>query len=297
MPKVKKQRKKTQKRRPSGQPTFFSRLRNHTAARFRGARYRAGAAARLAATGITAVATIGLVGLWGGGLLGGVMTGMGHSADRALAAAGFNARMIDVAGADKTGAVEVREALGDLSKESIFALDIDAAQAQVESLAWVEKATVSRLLPNRLAVVIHERRPMALWQNEGQFAVLDSSGGVISGADAAQYTDLPVVVGDGAAGMSPELVRALRQFPQIVARVEAVQRVGERRWTLWMNSGMKVHLPEGEGPAALAILNNLQTERHILDAPAMLIDLRDEKRIVIRPEQSLTPDEVGGREA
>ena len=297
MPKVKKTARKTKKRHSSGRPTVFTRIRNHFAARLRGAKYRAGAAVRLATVAITAVMLLGVAVLWGGGWLAGAAGGAAQSTDKALAGAGFTVRHVDIIGADRAEADAIHAALGDLGPNSIFTLDAASARQRVESLGWVDEAVVARLLPNRISVTVTERRPAAVWQNDGAFFVVDSDGGVIDGADPAKYTALPVVVGARAGEAAPELLDAYRQFPSVAERVEAAQRVGERRWTLWIDSGMKVHLPEDEGAAALAILNDLQTRRHILDAPASLIDLRDTTRIVIRPMEGHDSIELKGREA
>jgi len=296
MPKVRKA-KKTKKRRSSGRANAFTRFQNHLAARLRGVRYRAGAAARLATLGVSVIAAIGLLALWGAGWLGDAAREAGRVADRAFAEAGFTVRHIDVAGAEKTDAEAVRLALGELAGRSIFALDAEAAREAVEALGWVEAAVVARLLPDRVAVVIDERQPAAVWQREGAFFVLDRFGAVIEGADAAGYGALPVVVGSEAAGAAPELLSAYAQFPAVAERVEAAQRVGARRWTLWIDTGLKVHLPEEDSSAAMAILADLHARRHILDAPASLIDLRDSTRIVIRPREGHDSIELKGREA
>lgn len=297
MPKVKKTGRKTKKRRSSGRQTVFTRISNSFAARLRGARYRAGAAVRLATVAISAVIALGLLVLWGGGWLAGTMNGAAATADETLAEAGFTVRHVDIIGAERVNADAIYAAIGEPGPDSIFQLDADAIRARVEALGWVDSAVVARLLPSRISVTVTERAPAAVWQNDGAFFVLDKEGAVIDGVNAAEYADLPVVVGADAGEASPELLQAYAQFPAVAERVEAAQRVGERRWTLFIDSGMKVHLPENEGAAALAILNDLQTRRHILDAPASMIDLRDTTRVVIRPMEGHDSIELKGREA
>jgi cell division protein FtsQ len=208
----------------------------------------------------------------------------------ALVRAGFRLEAIDVAGAEVAPFEDIRTALGLEYGDSIFALDLEAARGRVKALDWVGEAQVFRLLPNRIQVVVTEQIPMARWQIGGEILVVDIRGTPIEKAGAHAYPGLPLVVGEGAAEAAPPLLAALEQFPEVGRHVEAAQRVGERRWTLFLASGAQLHLPEREMEAALAILRDLEARRGLLSAPAQSIDLRNPDRIVVQP----LPEETSG---
>jgi cell division protein FtsQ len=60
-------------------------------------------------------------------------------------------------------------------------------------------------------------------------------------------------------------------------------RVGERRWTLFLDNGIKVALPEYGVPAALSMLSRLEREQALLEKGIVAIDLRLAGRVVIEP--------------
>jgi len=297
MPKVTGQKNKAKKRGAAKRPALFTRLSNRIAAVWRGATYRVSAAARLAGLLAAGVILIGLGVAWSGGWLDEVKTAVADEGDRLMRQAGFRVLNVDVAGAERTDPLAVREALNLDQSRSILSFDAASARDRVESLSWVRHARITRLLPDRIQVRINERTPTAIWQREGALAVLDEEGAVIAHADAEPFSALPLIVGGRANEAMPELLSAYALYPELAGRVEAAQRVGERRWTLWIDTGLKVHLPENAATAALAVLDDLHDRRHILDAPAEFIDLRDQSRIVIRPLDGRDTIELYGREA
>ncbi|HSJ97044.1 MAG TPA: cell division protein FtsQ/DivIB, partial [Myxococcota bacterium] len=169
------------------------------------------------------------------------------------------------------------------------------ARRRVEALDWVGEARVFRLLPTRVQVVVSEQVPLARWQIDGRIVVIDETGQPIEQAGPTDYAQLPLVVGEGAAAPAPALLAALAAFPDVAAHVEAAQRVGERRWTLYLDNGAQLLLPEDGGEAALAIVSRLHAERNLLNAPAELIDLRNPDRMVIRGEPA--PEGTGASRA
>ena len=131
------------------------------------------------------------------------------------------------------------------------------ARARIETLSWVEHATVERRLPGTIVVQLDERRPFAVWQNQGKFVLIDRDGQMVTDQDVAQLRR-PAAAGGrrrragGGGGAARCADRAARHCRR--ACVAAV-RVGERRWNLRLNNGTDVLLPEGArgrgaGPAA-----------------------------------------------
>ncbi len=293
--------KRAPRRRAPAKPAFFTRLRNQLSARLRAAHYRAGAAARLVSFACLALAALALLIVSGTGRMDSALSAAAAMADDALRHAGFRLQVVDVAGVEAASFDEVRAALGLEYGQSIFALDLEAARQRALALEWVGEAHVFRLLPGRVQVVVTEQIPLARWQIDGRFMLIDAAGAPIDAIGPGEYAGLPLVVGEGAAASAPALLAALAQFPAVGVHVEAAQRVGERRWTLFLRSGAALHLPEQDGEAALAIVNDLEKERGVLSAPAESIDLRNPGQIVVQPLPGAAPSgassRAGGREA
>jgi cell division protein FtsQ len=197
---------------------------------------------------------------------------------------GFTIAQVVVEGRVKTPEPLLRAAIGATPGAPILDYRLDAARARIESINWVQAATVERRLPDTIVVRLVERRPFAVWQYEGKFRLIDRDGQVVTDSDVATFAgQLPLVVGAGAPAATAALMDALAQQPGIQARVMAAVRVGERRWNLRLKSGTDVLLPEGAEAQALAKLAELQAQHALLDRPLQAIDMRLPDRFVFRP--------------
>jgi len=223
-------------------------------------------------------------------LLGGLLHTLGHGADwrerlgNATAAVGLRVRDIVIEGRQKTPEALLRAALGVHSGDPILAFSVADAKARLETINWVQSATVERLLPGTIMVRLTERSPIAVWQHDGKFALIDRDGNIVTDSDVSTFAgQLPLVVGVGAPRAAASLLDALAAQPSLQGRVVAAVRVGERRWNLRMNNGCDVLLPEGAEAQALAKLVELQASHALLDRPLQALDLRLPDRLVVRP--------------
>lgn len=264
------------------------RLRNWAEAQVRGARYRVANAARLG--GLAAVCMLAL--MIGGLALFGQLDDVADLAldkvEMRLARAGFAVDSVDVTGAQGQAAHSIVLATGVTAGQSIFSVDPESVRERVEALPIVREASVARLWPNRIAVVVETREAFALWQVEGALNVIDRDGVVMARADVMDPPELPLVVSAGANEAVVEIVEALDRYPVIRDRVVGAIRVGERRWNLRLENGADVKLPEGDVISSVAILARLQAERGVLLLAAESFDLRGEGDLIVRasPERA-----------
>ena len=91
---------------------------------------------------------------------------------------------------------------------SIASVDLDQRRRQVEQLPWVRRASVSRIWPNRIAVYVEERSPIAFLRlpNKGGIRLIDSEGVILTPA-AGKDLDLHVV-----RGIDPTMDAAARKI-------------------------------------------------------------------------------------
>ena len=177
----------------------------------------------------------------------------------------------------------LRAALSVNKGDPILGFSVEMARQRIESLSWVEQATVERQLPGTVVVYLKERRPFAVWQNQGKFALIDRNGQLVADQNVSEFRTLPLVVGVGAPAGAAVLIDALTDRPELQKRVVAAVRVGERRWNLRLTSGTDVMLPEGHEVAALDRLLQLHQQHELLDRPLAAIDMRLGDRLVLRP--------------
>ena len=211
---------------------------------------------------------------------------------RATAVAGLRVNDIVIEGRANTPEPLLRAAIGVSRGDAILGFSVADARARVETLTWVEHATVERRLPTTIVVKLDERRPFAVWQNQGKFALIDREGQLVADQDVSQFRHLPLVVGAGAPGAATALLDALTARPTLQSRVIAAVRVGERRWNLRLNTGADVLLPESHEVAALDRLQQLQQDHALLDRPMQVVDLRLPDRLVVRPKPEMHNDAI-----
>ena len=175
----------------------------------------------------------------------------------------------------------------DISRgDPIWRVDLTAARARLEALGWVDTASVARRMPGQITVHITERRPFALWQDDGAMFLIDRAGVVITDTGLGLFSDLPLVVGGDAAVRAGDLMDMLANQPVLFARVRAAVRVGRRRWDVHLDNDVTVRLPENDAPAAWRRLARINDTYGIIDRDLLSIDLRLPDRLAVR----LNPD-------
>lgn len=202
-----------------------------------------------------------------------------------LMAMGFVVSRVDVMGEGRLNEQDVLRAINIRPGDYFFGVDLEAAQRRTESLPWVDRAVVRRLWPNRIVVQLVENQPYALWQNEGQFSLVDATGEVIApvSSETILPEDLLQVVGKGASAEAETLEASLALWPGLRARTTSAVYVSERRWDLIIEGGIKVKLPASDVDVALSNLADLQARSQILDRRVSEIDMRLSDRVSIRP--------------
>lgn len=251
--------------------------------------------ARIAAFGaVTLVVLGGGVVLWRAVEPGRAMTAWQENLLDRTAAWGLAVEDITVVGRRHASGPALLDATGLSRGAPILGVDLDEVRARIEAMPWIERATVQRRLPHHIHVVVTEREPFALWQRQGRFALIDRSGRVIVENDVAPFANLPLVVGAGAAPVAAALLDELVRFPEVMLRVTAAVRVGERRWNLRLASGADVLLPEGAETAAIERLAALHRDAGLLDRGLVAIDMRLPDRLVLRPVAAPEPPPAPG---
>ena len=200
---------------------------------------------------------------------------------KGIADKGFVVRKILVKGRVETSRQDLLEALKLKSGMPILAFDTELARIRVESLPWIKKAVVERQLPDLINLYIVEREPLALWQRNGTFSLIDIKGDIIPLKDVTAYNRLIVVVGDDAPINTAKLFDVLSREPQLVRQVTAAVRVGGRRWNIHLNNQTKVLLPEKAANVAWSYLAKLYQKNDIFFDNLKSIDLRLGDRIII----------------
>jgi cell division protein FtsQ len=103
---------------------------------------------------------------------------------------------VEITGVKNASRTHVMEVAGADIGRNVFFVPLDERKKQLEQIPWVQEATVMRLLPNRIAVTIHERTPVAFAQIGSRISLIDANG-VVMGLPADRKTkySFPVIRG------------------------------------------------------------------------------------------------------
>ena len=206
----------------------------------------------------------------------------GSPFDVVAKAAGFPIHAIAITGPKSLDASEVLAAAGISPNNSLLLLNAAEVRDRLKAVPLVRDAVVTKLFPDRLTIALDERDPAAIWQVNGKLSIVSGDGVVIDDIHDDRFAKLPFVVGDGANAKVADFLALLDKAGDLRSRIVAGILVADRRWTLKMDSGMQVELPETGAAEAVARLVALDSQFKLLDKDLVSLDLRMPGRLTAR---------------
>jgi cell division protein FtsQ len=189
----------------------------------------------------------------------------------------------------------------------VLRIPLDARRAALEQIPWVERATVQRLLPNGVRVVIVERTPVAFLRSGGELSLLDAQGVLLERPLEGEFA-FPVVAGMSELTPAPERRMRMAMFIQFVQSVEAAWPGGmatvsevdlgdpvDLRAVIAglpeLSSGraaaqesVLVHFGEGDFAAKYKVFAENIAEWRVSVGRVDSVDLRFARQVVVNPE-------------
>jgi cell division protein FtsQ len=124
---------------------------------------------------------------------------------------------IEAAGLTEVSRADMLPVFGEDIGRNIFFVPLDERRKQLESIPWIERATVMRLLPDQIRVSVVERKPVAFTRQGQQIGLVDADGVLLSmpaSAMAQHHYSFPVITGidrgDPAASRKARMATYLR---------------------------------------------------------------------------------------
>jgi cell division protein FtsQ len=159
-----------------------------------------------------------------------------HVAGMILTSGALAVRHISVDGNARMSRGEIVAVLEGLDGVNILTVDLEAWRQRLRRSPWVADASVRRIFPSTIRVVVVEREPIGIGRIGDQLFLVDRTGTIIDefGPGYAAL-DLPIIDGltsgtrGGAtlvdpmrAGLASRLLRALERSPHLVKRVSQI---------------------------------------------------------------------------
>jgi cell division protein FtsQ len=212
---------------------------------------------------------------------------------------------VAISGTKNVSRSQVLEVMATDMDRNIFFVPLDTRKKQLEQIPWVQSASVMRLLPNRLKVVVHERTPVAFVEINSHIQLIDASGVIMeppAGSQAAY--SFPVIV--GMTETEPLSTRAARMkmYMKLVTELDAGGAQYSRDLSdvdLSDPDDVKATVtdPHGAVLVHLGSLNFLERFRiyvtHVQEWRTQFqklqsVDLRYEHQVIVNPDTIATTD-------
>ncbi len=197
-------------------------------------------------------------------------------------AVGFRILSVAINGRKQLTQDEILAIGGVNGRSSLLFLSAAAVRDKLMASPWISDATVLKFYPGSLQIDVTERKPFALWQEDGRVVVIAEDGAVLEPYVVKKFAGLPLVVGKGAETRARDFVALLGRYPQIQPLVRAAVFIGERRWNLRLKNGLDIRLPEQDVGRALTLLSRLDREDRLLTRDITAVDARLPDRVTVR---------------
>ena len=136
---------------------------------------------------------------------------------------------------------------------NIFFIPLNQRRKDLEEIPWIERATVMRLLPDRIRVSVVERQPIAFVRQGQQIGLVDANGVLLTmpAAMMAQHNySFPVVTGINASDPLGERKARMAVYQRLLAELDSNgQRTSEQisEIDLTDTEDARVLMPEAGG--------------------------------------------------
>ena len=207
----------------------------------------------------------------------------------------FAVKSVEIRGAHLVSTARILEAARIPPGRSMFLLDPHRIARQVEALPEVQRADVIRELPNRVTVVVEERKPFTL-VHAGRLHWIDESGRVLGRESQAVTPPTPVISGlseaelvsmgaapNGKARGAIRLIRALlRSGSALAAEISEIDMADSDGPILYTVNGVEVRLGAEDWEERLARLEGVLAQPSARDGHIRAVDLRFRDQVVLQ---------------
>ena len=204
----------------------------------------------------------------------------------------FSVEAIDVRGASRVPVARILAAAAIAPGANLWTIDSRAVITRIEGMPEIRRADLVRELPNRVTIVVEERRPFTL-VHAGRLHWMDEDGRVLGEEARAVAPEVPVISGlteDELASMrtSPgpkaraaiALIRALlRSGSALTAEISEIDMSRAEGPVLYTVDGVEVRLGAEEWDERLARLEGVLAQVASQDVNG--VDLRFKDQVVL----------------
>jgi len=155
---------------------------------------------------------------------------------------------VEVRGASRVPPQRILEASGIVNGQNLWRIDPARVRGRLEEMPEIRRADVIRELPNRVTIVVEERRPFTL-VHAAKLHWLDEDGRVLGDETRAVNTEVPMI-----SGLSEEELVTMRTSPGPRARAAiALIRALLRTGSALASEISEIDMSRAEGPVLYTV--------------------------------------------
>jgi len=123
---------------------------------------------------------------------------------------------------------EIQKLFAHDRNRSVLRIPLDTRRTQIQELAWVEDASVQRILPNHLRIEITERTPIAFFRNGSELVLVDAHGVLLDRPEGEDF-HFPVVTGLSENTPREEREKRMQTYQEFLKGIELVRAGSSER--------------------------------------------------------------------
>ena len=161
-------------------------------------------------------------------------------------------------------------------------LVLDEIGGKILETDWVKSTEIKKVFPNKLIVKIIEKKPFAIWENDGQFYLIEEDGTVIN-YPVKNNSSLFIITNKTPPSDLKSFFAVLDGNSYIKDKIISINKVSDRRFDIVLiNYGKKIRvkLPEKNVLGVLDKIEKLDREKDLLKRNINEIDARNKEWIV-----------------
>jgi len=131
---------------------------------------------------------------------------------------------IQAEGISEVSRTELLPVFGEDIGRNVFFVPLSERRRQLEQIPWVERATVMRVLPDRIRVDVVERKPVAFTRQGQQIGLIDADGVMLTMAPktmAERHYSFPVLTGIAVSDTAESRKKRMALYQRMIAALDA----------------------------------------------------------------------------
>ena len=141
---------------------------------------------------------------------------------------------------------ELQNIIAPMVDSGLLGIDVEQIRADLEQIAWVDKADVRIVWPDGIRIQINEQAPIARW---GKDALLNARGEVFTPKlEKGQFSNLAQL--NGPKGQQRKVINQYLLFREVLQgrgiQIAAITLDERRSWSIETGQGVKLRFGKGE---------------------------------------------------